>query len=310
MIAAIIDCGTNTFNLLVTEYHVNGEHRIILNTKKSVKLGEGGMADNKIAPQAFQRGIKTFTEFVKKSRDYKVDSIKAFATSAVRSSQNGPDFVKKILDKTGINIQVINGDTEAQYIFKGVNLAIGQLSQPVLIMDIGGGSTEFIIAQEKQVIWKKSFDLGAARILQEFNPNDPIEPENIDALKSHFKEMLQPLASRLKKNPVRTLIGCSGSFESLAEMIRADKSDSTPLGKLFEFNYDDFKEIYRRLIASSEKDRKKMPGLVEYRVDTIVYASIFIRYIKKRFKIDQMYYSSYALKEGILADLIANKMGI
>lgn len=310
MIAAIIDCGTNTFNLLISEFQPGGQHRIILNTKKSVKLGEGGLKDNKIAPAAFQRGIKVFLELVHTAKDYKVDTVQAFATSAVRSSQNGPEFVKKIFDKTGIMVQVLNGDTEAQYIFKGVNLAIDELDEPSLIMDIGGGSTEFIIAEEQQVVWKKSFDLGAARLMQEFKPSDPVTPQNIDSIKMHFKEMLQPLASQLKKNPVINLIGCSGSFESLADMILASKQDSTPYNKIYAFDNDDFKSIHKQLLSSTESERKTMPGLVEYRIDTIVYASIFIRYIKKRFKIDQMYYSSYALKEGVLADLIHSKIAL
>ncbi len=310
MIAAVIDCGTNTFNLLIAEYQVNGKHRIILNTKKSVKLGEGGLADNKIAPQAFQRGIKTFTELYAIARDYKVDTIKAVATSAVRSSMNGPDFVKKIFDKTGVIIQVLNGDTEAQYIFKGVNLALEDLNNPVLVMDIGGGSTEFIMAEDNQVIWKKSFELGAARFLQELKPSDPIIPEEIEKAKNHFKDTLQPLAMRLKKYPIQTLIGCSGSFESLADMIKAEKGDNTTIGKLYRFDNDDLKELYRKLIVSSEKERKNMPGLVDYRVDTIVYAAILIRHIMKRFKTEKLYYSTYALKEGILADLIYQKIAV
>lgn len=310
MVAAIIDCGTNTFNLLVAEFEPNGQHNIILTTKKCVKLGENGFSSNHIAPQAFRRGVKAFCELVDIARDHKVDTIKAFGTSAVRSTQNGPDFVKKILDKTGIIIQVLNGDTEAQYIFKGVNLALEKIDEPMLIMDIGGGSTEFIIAEDQQVIWKKSFDLGASRLLQEFQPQDPVTPTDIDNIKSHFRNILAPLNTQLKKNPVNVLIGCSGSFESLADMIRAKNGDTTPRERFYQFDNDELKSLYQILINSTEKERKAMPGLVEYRADTIVYASILIRHIKKRFKIDQMYYSSYALKEGILSDMINHKIAI
>jgi exopolyphosphatase / guanosine-5'-triphosphate,3'-diphosphate pyrophosphatase len=310
MIAAIIDCGTNTFNLLIAEFNVFGEHRILLNTKKSVKLGEGGLSDNKIAPQAFQRGVKTFSEFVEIANSYKTDTIKAFATSAVRSSVNGPDFVKKILEKTGVIIQVLNGDTEAQYIFKGVNLALEKIEHPVLVMDIGGGSTEFIIAEEEQVIWKKSFDIGASRLLQEFKPHDPIWPEEVQKIKDHFKEVLQPLSTRLKKNPVTTLLGCSGSFESLAELIREEKSDIQDMEKLHKLELEDLRSLHQKLLVSTEAQRKQMPGLVEYRADTIVFASILIRHIIKRFKIEEVFYSSYSLKEGILADLISNRIAV
>lgn len=310
MVAAIIDCGTNTFNLLIAEFDIYGKYKVLLNAKKSVKLGEGGLIDNRITPQAFKRGIETFCEFVDIARDYNADSIKAFATSAVRSSINGPEFVKKVLEKTKIIIQVLNGDTEAQYIFKGVNLAIEKINSPVLIMDIGGGSTEFIIAEAEQVLWKKSFDLGASRLLQEFNPQDPITVDEIQKVKDYFKEILQPLAARIKKIPVQTLIGCSGSFESLADLIRHEKSETTVNGKLYQFDLDDFRNMHQKLITSTESQRRQMPGLVEYRVDTIVFATILIRHVIKRFKIENIYYSSYSLKEGILADLLTNRISI
>jgi exopolyphosphatase / guanosine-5'-triphosphate,3'-diphosphate pyrophosphatase len=310
MIAAIIDCGTNTFNLLIAEFDIFGKHHILLNTKKSVKLGEGGLINNKITPQAFQRGIETFTEFVDIAEKHNADSIKAFATSAVRSSFNGPDFVKKVFEKTGIMIQVINGDTEAQYIFKGVNLSFEKLNRPALIMDIGGGSTEFIISEKEQVIWKKSFDLGATRLIQEFKPSDPVLPEEVETIKEYFKDVLQPLATRLKKNPVNTLIGCSGSFESLADMIKAEKAEPSINEKLYRFDLDELKSVHKKLLISTEEQRRSMPGLVEYRVDTIVFASILVRHVLKRFKIENVYYSPYALKEGILADMISNRIAI
>ncbi len=310
MVAAVIDCGTNTFNLLIAEFHIFGQHRILLNTKKSVKLGEGGLANNQITPQAFQRGIKTFLEFVDLARDFKADTIKAFGTSAVRSSKNGPDFVKKILEKTGVIIQVLNGDTEAQYIFKGASLALENITEPALIMDIGGGSTEFIIVEEEQVLWKRSFDLGAARLLQEFRPHDPMLPDEINRVKDHFKEVLLPLSFKLKKNPVNLLIGCSGSFESIAEMIKAGNSDPTPIEKFYNIELQDLTKLYQKLILTTESERKNIPGLVEYRADTIVFASILVRHVLKRFKIDKIQYSSYALKEGILADLVNNRISV
>ncbi len=310
MTAAIIDCGTNTFNLLVADIRVNEGYKILLNTKISVKLGEGGMTGNRIAKKPFERGIKTFIELVKIAKKYKVESIHAFATSAVRSSLNGPEFVKKIQEKTGIITQVLNGDTEAQYIYKGVSLALDNLLQPILIMDIGGGSTEFIIASENQVLWKKSFDLGAARLIQNFEPSDPLTSEQEKNLKEYFKEVLKPLNTQLKKYQVETLIGCSGSFESLADMIKAEKDDNLPLGNTYNFNNEDFKNLHRRLIESTETERKAMPGLVDYRVDTIVFASIFIRYVMKRYKIKNMTYSGFALKEGVLADLFSGKIAL
>jgi exopolyphosphatase/guanosine-5'-triphosphate,3'-diphosphate pyrophosphatase len=310
MIAAIIDCGTNTFNLLVADIKVNGGYEILLNTKKSVKLGEGGLPGNRIDRKPFERGIKTFVEFVRIAKKNKAESIHAFATSAIRSTINGPDFVKKILDKTGVIIQVLNGDTEAQYIYKGVKLALEDLDKPILIMDIGGGSTEFIIARDNQVEWKRSFDLGAARLLEKFKPSDPITPDQEKKLKEFFKETLKPLSTKLKKYPVDKLVGCAGSFESLADMIEAVKKEPQNTGKIYHFDNEECKAMHQKILASTEKERLNMPGLVEYRVDIIVFASIFITYIKKRFKIKDMSYSAFALKEGVMSDLISGKIAL
>jgi exopolyphosphatase / guanosine-5'-triphosphate,3'-diphosphate pyrophosphatase len=310
MISAIIDCGTNTFNLLVAQHDHNGKYQILFNTKESVKLAEGGLENNRIAPKPFERGIKTFLNMVKIAEKYNAQRVHAFATSAIRSSLNGPDFVKKIFEKTGIMIQVLNGDTEAQYIYKGVKLALENFHEPILIMDIGGGSTEFIIAHENNVLWKKSFELGATRLLMEFRPSDPVTQEEITNLKNHFKDVLKPLTQQLKKHPVSYLMGCSGTFESVADIIRASKNETESPEKLFSFEDNDFKNTYHMLLASTEEERRKIPGLVEFRVDTIVYGCIFIQFVKKRFKIPQMAYSTYALKEGVLHDLINDKVAI
>ncbi len=308
MITAIIDCGTNTFNLLVVDYEIQGDYHVLLNTKKSVKLAEGGLENNKIAPKAFDRGIKAFVEFVKTANKYQPGRIHAVATSAIRSSVNGPDFVKKVFDKTGVMIQVLNGDTEAQYIYKGVRLALDNIQEPILIMDIGGGSTEFIIAHKNNVLWKKSFELGAARLLQQYQPSDPVTADQINSLKTHFKNILQPLTHQLKKQSINYLIGCSGTFESIADIIKTDKNEPENSDKLFSFQEKDFRNTCKKLIASTEEQRKQLPGLVNFRVDTIVYGSILIQFVKKRYKIPNMVYSTYALKEGILYDLIHEKV--
>ncbi len=312
MRVAIIDCGTNTFNLLIADISESSDgFDVLLNEKKSVKLAEGGLKNGKIAPVPFQRGVDVFDGFVKIARKKEVQSIKAFATSAIRSSTNGPDFVKSIYQKTGVMIQVINGDTEAQYIYKGVNLALNQFGSSVLIMDIGGGSTEFIIAENNKVVWKRSFDLGAARLLEILNPANPLTDEQKKDLTQIFDDLLTPLKDKMEEFEIDTLIGCSGSFESISDMIlhfKGSKSSDTPPVVLL--GNEDFEVIHNQLISSTEDERRVMPGLVHFRVDTIVFASLFIAYIQKLFGINQMYYSSYSLKEGILADILLQNIAV
>ncbi|MFW6249382.1 MAG: exopolyphosphatase, partial [Bacteroidota bacterium] len=267
--------------------------------------------NGKIAPIPFQRGLDVFERFVKTARNMEVQSIKAFATSAIRSSTNGPDFVKSVYKKTGVMIQVINGDTEAQYIYKGVNLALNQFASSALIMDIGGGSTEFILAQNNKVIWKRSFDLGAARLLEILKPANPLTNEQKTKLIQIFQDVLAPLTEKMKEIEIDTLIGCSGSFESVSDMIMQLKDSESPSDSpvVLLGNYD-FEVVYNQLINSTEAERRNMPGLVHFRVDTIVFAVLFINYIKNLFGINQMYYSSYSLKEGVLADIMLQNIAV
>lgn len=310
MISAIIDCGTNTFNLLIVEYDLSGNYKQLLNTKESVKLFEGGFEKQMIAPVPFERGINTFLNFVKLAETHKASRIHAFATTAIRNSINGPDFVKTIFEKTQVMIQVLNGDTEAQYIYKGVKLALENVTEPLLIMDIGGGSTEFIIANENRVLWKRSFDLGATGLFMEFKPSDPITQEEIKLLKDHFKETLQPLTHQLKKYSVNHLIGCSGIFESISEIIQATKGKNKTTEKLFNIDENDFRQTTQLLINSTVAERRKICGLVEFRVDTIVNSTILIDFVIKRYKIPRITYSAYALKEGILYDLMDENVAV
>jgi len=151
MTTGIIDIGTNTFNLLIEDE--NG--RIFYNDKIPVKLGKGGIDKNIIAPDAFERGLVALTRFREICVEKEANQIFAFATSAVRSANNGQEFVRQAEEKAGIKINVIDGDREALFIFEGVRKAINIGNTPAMIVDIGGGSTEIVIANQTEVLWEK-----------------------------------------------------------------------------------------------------------------------------------------------------------
>ena len=141
----IIDLGTNTFNLLLAEVKEQN-YTIFYKTKIAVKLGEGGITKGFIAQAPYKRGIKALTQYKAKLTEENITEFYAVATSAIRSAENGADFVNEVQDTLGILINVIDGDTEADLIYQGVKQAMNLEDSPKLIIDIGGGSTEFIIA--------------------------------------------------------------------------------------------------------------------------------------------------------------------
>ncbi len=307
---AVIDLGTNTFNLLIVEVNSDKTYLPIFQAKISVKLAEGGMNKGFIADVAFDRGIEAFKTHFASTQKYTADKIYAFATSAIRGASNGAEFVEKVKALTGIDIQVISGDREAELIYYGVRSAVKMSEQASLIIDIGGGSTEFIIANKSQIFWKQSFLLGAARLLEMFPPSDPIKLSEINIFVDHLFTELQPLFEAIKEYPITELIGSSGSFDSLAEMIVHRFYSTQMLDDTTEFTFDlgECATIYEEILKSTNLERLEMKGLVAMRVDMIVVSSIIVHFVIRSLEIEQMRLSTYSLKEGVIYEVLEGKL--
>jgi exopolyphosphatase/guanosine-5'-triphosphate,3'-diphosphate pyrophosphatase len=247
--------------------------------------------------------MKTHKETIDR---FDVDHVLAFATSAIRSAENGEDFTTRVLEETGIQIKIISGDREAELIYYGVRQALDLGNEKVLIMDIGGGSTEFIIGDRQTIYWKHSFDLGAARLLEVINPSEPIKKDEIKKLKTYLQEELKLLWAACAIHKVNTLVGSSGSFDSLAEMIYYKfHTEENPLIKTeYNFNLKYLDEMYRMLIRSDIEKRFKIKGLAAMRVEMIVVAVIMIRFVYKTLEIKNIRLSTFSLKEGMLYDFV------
>ncbi len=176
-----------------------------------------------------------------------------------------------------------------------------------LIIDIGGGSTELVICNQKNIFWKHSFELGAALLLEKLKPSDPITIEEINKLNAYLDKELAILFEAIKKYVPARLIGSSGSFDTFAEMILVQNNKS-PLGKRisYEFYMEDYFNVHQRLIKSTTQQRMQMKGLIKMRVDMIVLASSLLTFVLKKTDIKKMTLSAYALKEGMLFDILQN----
>lgn len=307
---AVIDLGTNTFNLLIVEVNSDKTYSTVFQTKISVKLAEGGINKGFIAEVPFQRGIDALKAHYNTTLKYQADKIYAFATSAIRGASNGFEFIEKAKSETGIQIQMISGDREAELIFYGVLSAVEMSDETSLIIDIGGGSTEFIIANKNEIFWKQSFLLGAARLLELFPPSDPITETEIDVFKNHLNKELQPLFDAVKKFPITELLGSSGSFDSLAEMItHRFYSPSVLEGKTeYTFKLEDCETIYNDILKSTNAERLQIKGLVAMRVDMIVVSSIIVHFVISSLEIQKMRLSTYSLKEGVICEVLNGKL--
>lgn len=299
---AIIDLGTNTFNLLIRDTDSN---ELIFTNKISVRLGDGGLNRNTIAPAAFQRGLNAIAEHRKTIQLYGADEIFAFATSAVRMADNGREFARAIADAHQIEVNIIDGETEAELIYLGVKQAMDIPRETSLIVDIGGGSTEFIFCREGEAFWKSSFLLGSSRLLEKFHPSDPINSAEIAQLEAHFEEELAELLEIGKREGVKIMIGSSGSFDTLAAMAahRFQSPEILEGRTSYTFDMYEYKFIEKMMLQSTFEQRLATPGMVAMRADLIVVACVQINFLIKRLGIQKLIQSAYALKEGVFATL-------
>ncbi len=205
-------------------------------------------------------------------------------------------------------MEIISGEREAELIYKGVKHALKIGEQPELIMDIGGGSTEFIIANDKKLFWKYSFLLGVSRLMEKFQPSDPITKEEIQIIENYLNTELNPLWEALKQNPVETLIGSSGSFDSFAEIIGHKYHEPFVLNNKTEhtFNMNETFIVFEELIKSHREQRLQTKGLIEMRVDMIVLSAILVKFVLQKSGIKNMRLSTYSLKEGVMWELMHN----
>ena len=294
---AVIDLGTNTFHLFIVE--IEGDAlRTLYKEKIAVKIGKGGISKGKIAADAWKRAIHTLRIF---RTVIDLFEVKVVATSAIRSAKNGAELISDIKEKTNIDIQVISGTEEAELIFEGVKAAMDLPDSPQLVMDIGGGSVEFIIGNYDEIFWRHSFEIGAQRLLDKFHKTDPIPEASVEALYGFATEALEPLTIAIARYKPTGLIGCSGTFDTLKEIYLkreglAEASDA----KVYELPAVHYEQIHQELMIKDRQARLKIPGMVTLRVDMIVVASCLIHFVLSHLHTSSITACAYALKEGLL----------
>jgi len=302
MKVAVIDLGTNTCNLLVAELK-NGEYRILHQSKELVKLGDDKIKDNEISREATSRAVEAFTKHIKVAKELEASKLKAIATSAVRSADNKIDFLDKIGEDCGCLVKVVTGEREAELIFKGVLLAFKEIKEPSVILDIGGGSNELILAHDKEMFWKESQPAGMARVIHSFHLSDPVKDKEVAQVQDFFIKNHGSAFSHCKTQNVQTLIGCSGAFDTVADLIDGvnpgEKQRITQ-----EISLADFYEVFENLKKSTREERLKMKGMDMVRVDLIVPAVILIEKLISEIGIKKIIQTDFALREGVLYEMM------
>jgi exopolyphosphatase/guanosine-5'-triphosphate,3'-diphosphate pyrophosphatase len=304
---AVIDLGTNTCNLLIAESLSKGEFVTLYEGKEAVKLGLGGIHKQLLLADAIERGLNALHRHAGTIGEHRVEEVKILATSALRGAENRDVFLDAVRTSLGWDIEIIDGDREAELIFKGVNLSLPANGETVLILDIGGGSNEFILAQGENILWKQSFNIGMARVLEIFHPSDPLHPSEIRKMEEWFEHELEMLWQVCRDHRPRILVGCSGAFDTFTDLYEeVDPESSYRTASLLPVGA--FQKIHESLKDSTLNQRKKMKGMDPMRVEMIVVASVFVNFVLRKLDIGRMYQSHFALKEGAMHEIMSNEI--
>jgi exopolyphosphatase/guanosine-5'-triphosphate,3'-diphosphate pyrophosphatase len=304
---AAIDLGTNSFHAVLVDIYPDGSFRTVNKLKEMVSLAEKGLED-RLSRAAMDRGLEALKRIKFLCDSHEVENILAFATSAIREAENGGDFIQEVGENIGIRVRAISGKMEAEMIGYAVRHSIVLGEEMVLMMDVGGGSVEFIIGNNQEFIYYNSLKLGVARMAAKFVDSDPIKEEEIKKLQQHFKKELIEVLKFAKKHKVKTIIGSSGTMENIGAMV-ASKNSITAKRSLNELEFDtaDFKKLYQDFIKLNKKQRLKEKALEEKRVDIINPGMVLLNFLVNECKIKAIKISEAALREGMILNFIHNK---
>lgn len=294
---AVIDLGSNTFHLLICDFTEDGSITPVYKERIYVKLASGGLGH--IHDASIARGLEAMQRFAEQLTNYNVTHTRAIGTSALREASNGQTVADLFSAATGIRIEIIDGQAEAGYILKGIKAGLPPLDQYALIMDIGGGSVEFILFKGDSVAFKGSYKIGVAVLHRQFHHSDPMSEVETSALEKFVEGELAELLSLVKELPAYYLIGASGSFEVINDVM-ARISESTHWSEL---DISKLPPYLDEIIRTNISARRQIPEIPIERLDYIVVAYALIRYVLREIPPQKLFYCDFALKEGVLAEM-------
>lgn len=302
---AAIDIGTNSFHLVITSVNTKGILHAFTKEKEMVRLGSGSGDMKILQPDAIERGINTLKYFSELAQSKNAEII-AVATSAVREAENKDEFIKLAKETTGIDIQVISGLEEGRLIYVGVIHALPLLNKKILVIDIGGGSTETIVGDHGEIIYQHSAKLGAIRLTKKFNLDTDPSKKNINSCREYIHGEWSPIINRLKNCKPDAVVGTSGTILSLAIMAMYSEKNGLPeILNGIVVTREKVQEVINKIIKSkSVEERLKINNIDQTRADIILGGALIFEYIINSLKIDKFYISSYALREGVVFNAI------
>jgi len=300
----VIDLGTNSFHAIIVDAHPNGSYKVVDRMKEMVRLGEHGLSARQLPEEAMERGLRALKRIHLLARGWDAREFVAFATSAIREAANGGEFIRRARRELGLLIRPISGEQEAELIRRGVQRAL-DMPDPTLLIDVGGGSVEFIVVVQGESVYAESLKLGAARMTARFVSSDPMSDEDRDRLITHFADQLEPVLDACRTHGVETVVGSSGTMKSLARVVLSEEEDDVQTIFQRTFGIAEVHEALQWVMSSSADERTAHPAIDPKRVDQIGAGAVLLDTLLRRLpKVERLLVSPNALREGMVVHFI------
>lgn len=307
-IIAAIDIGTNSIHMVVVEIEPHlPAFEVIAKEKDTVRLGDRDPKTGDLTPEAIARAMAALSRCKDLADSLNAEQIIAVATSATREAGNGQAFIKQIESELGIFVNLISGQEEARRIYLGVLSGMDFNEHPHVIVDIGGGSTELILADIHEPRFLSSTKIGAVRLTSEFVHSDPISEQELNYVRAYVRGMLErsvdEIWQNLQLNETPRLIGTSGTIETLATVHAIEKQGSVPNPiNGYQFSRKDLKDIVKKLAGMTYEERNNTSGISEKRAEIIVPGAIILLEVMTMLNLDSITVCERSLREGIIVD--------
>ena len=304
-VIAAIDVGTNSFHLVVASVDADGHFEVLTREREPVRLGSGPEDMKRLTPEAIDRGISVLGRMRRIAVHAGASSVTAVATSAVREADNRGEFVTRALSEAEVDIEVVSGIEEARLIHLGVLGAVPLLDKRHLVIDIGGGSTEFIVGDGTEPLLLRSLKLGAIRLTDRFFPEGRTRKRSVRECRGYIDSFLGHLPAEIARLGFETAVGSSGTITALARMCAVRRGDRDSRTGRLSFTAKELRTLTVDLAAAkAPEDRLAIEGLEERRADIIVAGALLLEQAFTLLGVKRMEVSDYALREGILFEQI------
>ena len=303
---AAIDIGTNTILLLIAELESDGSFQVLEDRAEITRLGAGVDRARQIGPEGERRSLEVLKSYLETCRSLGVDEIAAVGTSALRDARNAGVFKSRLKRKLGLDLRVLSGEEEAAYSYQAVQKGLALGEKEVLVVDVGGGSTELIWGKGGALHRSISLDLGAVRLTERFLLSDPVREEECVRLTTAIDRELQPLLVDWGVGGgFHAIVGIAGTFTTLAAIAKGLRrySHSEIHGSCLSRA-----EVARQVQLFKGKtiaERKEIPGLEAKRADVILAGALLIERVMALFRVDQVTVSDQGIRYGLLHERIA-----